>query len=296
MLPLRAGRVRGGNVRVLLVFLLALPLFAADYELFDNNGRRLDYSAIVAKLKPNDRVIFHDGSSFVLGEKLGEGNMDVIFRIETKRAIRLARFAPEENHLKLDTIAEFLQGYRRLKRAGVPIVNVDTAWSSKGEYAIVEIESVKKNFLDLANELAKNPDDSHLQQEFEELKTFFAKTALLTTIADLHPGNLVLTNTGWKMIDFMDGVAWYRGDSILALERFRGLAERIDTQPLYKQNDEMKHAFNVLPKSFQRELAEVVRKGRATGNPLWRRVTSSCAVLFREIFILREFTGPETGY
>lgn len=155
-------------------------------------------------LRMSDEVIFSDGRHFVLGERLGEGELNVTWAVRGDRhmAIRI----PKGTVLGFYHMERFLEGWKRLKKFNVPAIEILDPENTSLEYHLVERVEVE---LTLPNWRRKILDPS-VRLGFKKKSLFVAGLEALPTFADKTAifsqlgGGLQMAFDGeeWRLYDF----------------------------------------------------------------------------------------------
>lgn len=176
--------------------LVASSAWAAKYNLSQSQN----YHSTLSQVSANDTVCFSDGNCFKILGVLGEGNTSKIFEIPGGRALRVALTPADERILRT-----FYDGYKALKRYGVATVTLDITNSNPSSYLIVEKIEILFSLEDFTHTNKARLLPEQRKQVESELLDFAESTWAFSSISDGHGGNIVYTDKGWKLIDWMSG-------------------------------------------------------------------------------------------
>jgi hypothetical protein len=165
------------------------------------------YNRRIRSLRAGDELILGPSKRVLILGRLGSGNTTAIYAIEGGRAIRLplrsGRFkksAPYPRYVDL-----YLRGYRQLKDTGIPLVRVFEEESVPGRYLIVERHEPRFTLGEFMRNKPRLPSDEW-ERIYAELQGFARKAAGLAFVKDLHLNQIVWTERGWILMDYMDQV------------------------------------------------------------------------------------------
>lgn len=175
-----------------------------EVRLFDSSGEQIyDYKQELDSLQRDDVLVF-DQKKFKIESFIGEGRTTRIYSIGEGRAIRLPlnRGAFSKNLSYANYIQEYYLGYENLKNSKVPIPKVYIEESDPQKYLIVEELKTSFNLYEFLQE-KNRVNIKNWHNIYAELKKFARLTSEFTYIEDAHIKQIVWTNKGWVLLDFM---------------------------------------------------------------------------------------------
>lgn len=209
------------KIFVTLFFLLITETsFAEKYTLFEKGeqGRMVrDYDDILAKLKPDDVIVFSDGKEFTVKKILGSGNTTLVLDIGNGKVLRI----PKATYLEIGRVPQsfidyFLEAYQVIKKTPLPVVEVFVEESLMSERVVAE----NLNIILVLGDTNLSPSKILKKiASYGNLMSFVRKLGYFEFIGDLHPRQIALTDKGYRLFDFTDAKL-FTSESWNSLDRF----------------------------------------------------------------------------
>lgn len=201
-------------VVLLLSFIVSAPAWAATIRLYERHGVQANaYNQLIESLRPGDTLEFSNGHSFRFERALGSGETTKVLLVDggskvLRVPLRSGIHQPHFNNIPYsDYLRLFLDGYRELKRAGVPVVEVFESESDVSEYLVVEKLELKMLLRHVLFDLATPEQLSG--NAVEKLFEFARATWQFAELADFGGTQLGWTGERWVLFDFTRGSTWH---------------------------------------------------------------------------------------
>jgi hypothetical protein len=193
---------------LLLAFVLLGPfvhgsVFAADVALFyPARVPVFGYDDKLQTLAPDDVLVFSNGARYRVEGPAWQGKKSKIVAIGPTLVLRLplrdGKFGELTYGQHLD---EYLEAYKRLREAGVPVPRIFLELSLPGEYLVTERIDVRFTLEELlegraAVSLSEKPGI------YAKLVEFARSTWRFARVGDLAPYNIAWDGSRWIALDF----------------------------------------------------------------------------------------------
>ena len=192
-----------------LFLVMLLPAFSlANEALFENGSPVARYSELLeqSETRPTN-LSFSDGTVLHLSGYENEGNTTVIFRLSSRRVVRLAKPTAGNLRTNQNLLYAFVEAHGLLSENDVPVpklldfggLNSD---EQTLEYAVVERVNV---LFRLDQWLVRYAQAKTTDLQLQALKAFARRLSKFSTIGDFGARQIVWTGQKWILIDWFTG-------------------------------------------------------------------------------------------